>query len=295
MLFELRQRRQRTGASQSWHGQVRSAFPPEAAPLLKLVPSRRAALYLDVLTEDADEGFELIRHTPSEVMAADVQRITALNIGPVPIWLHKFAAGDDHVRTMFDHALRRFHSMCLTPHWLTASRRFHDDVAHRTDTMRRFGVTAMIDGLSPELRVHGSTLVGQYPWHRQIRLDGRGLVLMPSAFWTGHPLLTWDPQQHSRHVLIYPARSSTPGATPGEALDALLGRTRAAALRVLRAPTTTSGLAARLHTSIASASKHATTLRNAGLVSTSRRGAAVEHQLTELGCSLLHGHRTSPR
>lgn len=294
MLFELRQGRQRTSTSPPWKEQVRSTFPPQAAPLWKLVPSRHAALYLDVLTEDADEGFELIRHAPKEVMAADLQRITALDIGPVPIWLRKFAAGDDRVRAAFDRALRRFHSVCLTPHWMTATRRFHNDVTHRTDVMRRSGVTAMIDGLSPQLRLRGRTLVGRYPWHRQIRLDGRGLVLMPSAFWTGHPLLTWDPQQHSRHVLIYPARPSPVAAAPDDALDALLGRTRAAALRALRTPSTTSGLAARLHTSIASASKHATTLRNAGLVSTDRRGAAVEHRLTELGCSLLHGQSTSP-
>ncbi len=121
---------------------------------------------------------------------------------------------------------------------------------------------------------------------------------MPSAYWTGHPLLTWDPLEPTRHVLIYPAdphrsrpldvrhvsgsgrRARDTTAAP----SALLGATRAAVLAALRQPGT-SGSIAR-HLGIA-ASQHTSALRDAGLIESRRRGKSVEHRLTHLGDSLL--------
>jgi hypothetical protein len=76
---------------------------------------------------------------------------------------------------------------------------------------------------------------------------------MPSAFWTGHPLITWDPQDKARYVLIYPARLAPAyaferGASHHQAEDPLamlLGTTRAAVLCALRQPRTTTTLAAQ--------------------------------------------------
>src|SRR5262249_22100578 len=147
--------------------------------------------------------------------------------------------------------------------------------------------------LAPDLRLDDLTITARYPWDRHARLDGQGLVLVPSAFWTGHPLFTWDPHEQSTYVLIYPARAARQGAEVlniGNALDSLLGVTRANALRTLHRPHTTSGLAESLCISVASASKHATTLRRAGLITTNRQGQAVEHRLTQLGMSLLQAN-----
>ena len=69
----------------------------------------------------------------------------------------------------------------------------------------------------------------------------------------------------------------------------LLGRTRAAILRALTEPRTTTGLARTLEVSGASASEHARTLRRAGLITTRRTGKAVTHLITPLGLRLLHG------
>jgi DNA-binding transcriptional ArsR family regulator len=154
----------------------------------------------------------------------------------------------------------------------------------------------MINTLSPELHMSGHTLIARNPGQqREVHLRGTGLILMPSLFWTGHPRITWDPQDQSQHVLIYSARTAPtavarPGARDADALGALMGAARAAVLRALHIPRTTSELAAYLGVSASSASQHATTLRNAGLVTSQRQGKSVHHRLTHLGATLLRQH-----
>ncbi|MGC9544412.1 ArsR/SmtB family transcription factor [Streptomyces sp. UG1] len=96
-------------------------------------------------------------------------------------------------------------------------------------------------------------LEADYPVDKDIHLDGRGLLLIPS----------------------YLAR--------------LLGHTRAAVLQALGGDCTTSELARRAGVSISSASEHAAVLRGAGLVSSTRQRNAVHHSLTPVGLALLDG------
>ncbi|MCU7730852.1 helix-turn-helix domain-containing protein [Actinoplanes sp. KI2] len=70
-------------------------------------------------------------------------------------------------------------------------------------------------------------------------------------------------------------------------VDPGLAMLRAAVLRAIEAPCTTTELARRAGTSVTSASQHAAVLRKAGLITTVRRGGAVVHSLTNLGTALL--------
>ena len=300
LLSELRNRA-RPGAAgpRDWRARVGSAFPRESRPLLDLAPPRQLPWYLDVLTADAEEAFAAVHDTAASVHADNVARIEKVSQDPVPTWLRRYADGDRAYLDALDRALRSFHTSCLAPRWRTVTDRFHREVDQRGDTMRDFGVSAMLDTLHPGLGLNGDTLEGLYPWDRQVHLDGRGLTIMPSAFWTGHPLVTWDPLDPTRHVLVYPAGAGPArpaGACPGTgtgtgtgtALSALLGTTRAAALNTLRQPRTTSGMADHLNISVSTASAHATALRDAGLVESHRHGRSVEHHLTRLGRTLLN-------
>jgi DNA-binding transcriptional ArsR family regulator len=76
---------------------------------------------------------------------------------------------------------------------------------------------------------------------------------------------------------------------PSQALAALVGQTRAAALRELRASRTTSQLADRLGVSAPCASQHASVLRESGLITTRRVRNTVLHSVTPLGVALLDG------
>ncbi|MEV5721385.1 ArsR family transcriptional regulator [Amycolatopsis mediterranei] len=248
-------------------------------------------LYLDVLTTDAEQAFQLVRDTATSVHGENLNRIAQIGVIAIPTWLRRYADGDAGVLDALDDALRAFHTTCLAQLWPTVTGRFHDDIAHRVNIVGTHGLAAMIDTLSPDLRMTGSTLIARYPWDREVHLHGHGLILMPSVFWTGHPRITWDPQDPSRHVLIYPARINHDAAGSvagrGDGLAGLIGATRANVLRALAQPTTTSGLAGHVGISVSSASEHTTALRNAGLVTSHRLGQAVHHHLTRLGFSVL--------
>ncbi|WP_328605897.1 helix-turn-helix domain-containing protein [Amycolatopsis sp. NBC_00345] len=292
MVLELRNRPYPPGDDRpDWRIRAHSALSSGARPLVQLAPSPHRALYLDVLTNDAEQAFHVVRDTATSVHAENLTRIARMNVVPIPTWLNRYAEGDTDTLDALDRALRTFHATCLAQQWPSVTARFHDDIAHRVNALGTHGLAALLNALSPDLCLTGSTLVGRYPWERDVHLHGRGLVLMPSAFWTGHPLVTWDPQDQSQHVLIYPARpgrrSAGPGPSKGDALAVLVGSTRAAVLRTLAQPRTTSDLAGLAGISVSSASEHTTALRNAGLVTSHRLGQAVHHHLTRLGFSLL--------
>lgn len=307
MLFELRHR-PRAGSNGSpsggrsdgsdgsdWRPAARAVFAADGRPLLPVVPSRQRAFYLDVLTPDAEEAFRLVQATPEAVHRENIDRIAHINRAPAPEWLQRYTGGDPVLLRELGGALRAVHAACLAPRWPQVTARFHRDVAERMALMRRHGVVALLNTLSPDLHLQGMTLEGPYMWDRRVRLNGRGLTLMPSAFWTGHPLITWDPQDQSRYVLIYPARLTPAQAfehnadayQAGDPLAMLLGATRAAVLRAVRLPRTTMSLARHVGISPSSASEHASTLRAAGLITSERHGQAVVHHISELGSALL--------
>jgi DNA-binding transcriptional ArsR family regulator len=106
--------------------------------------------------------------------------------------------------------------------------------------------------------------------------------LLPSKLWTGPPLFADHPPEAGGNVLIYATRATIPAdeASQSHNLAGLLGQTRAAVLRALRTPRSTTELAACVGTSAPSASEHATALRASGLVQTVRHGRGVNHSLT---------------
>jgi DNA-binding transcriptional ArsR family regulator len=124
----------------------------------------------------------------------------------------------------------------------------------------------------------------------EYQLDGTGLLLIPSAFWSGPPVFAFGDGVRLGNALIYGAQPNGQPADPGQGppteagndrLAALLGPTRAAVLRALAEPLHTAGI------SPASASEHAKVLRDANLIQTRREGRSVRHSLTTLGHAML--------
>jgi DNA-binding transcriptional ArsR family regulator len=94
-------------------------------------------------------------------------------------------------------------------------------------------------------------------------------------------------QRHAP-VLVYPVARDLHVTSAGKRSPAaLLGRTRAAALEVIAGGCTTTELARRLGISAASASAHATVLRDAGLAVAQRHRNSVLHTASALGVELL--------
>ncbi|GAA2487384.1 winged helix-turn-helix domain-containing protein [Streptomyces gobitricini] len=131
-----------------------------------------------------------------------------------------------------------------------------------------------------------------------IHLDGRGLVLTPSVFLNHRPgRLMAATAENGQVVLAFAAPPDAARAAAlweepdgrAQSLGALVGQTRAAALRVLRATCTTSQLADQLGISAAGASQHTAVLRETGLITTRRIRNTVLHTVTPLGVALLDG------
>lgn len=137
------------------------------------------------------------------------------------------------------------------------------------------------------MRWRPPVLEADYPVDHTVDLNGRGLTLVPSYFCWRKPVALADPSLPP--TVVYPVehRPATTGRVSDEPLAALVGSSRAAVLDVIGIGATTSQVARRVGISPATASHHATVLRNAGPITTDQRANHVLHSLTRLGEDLL--------
>lgn len=192
-------------------------------------------------------------------------------------------------------AIGRYHETAIAPMWDRVRTAVDADRGIRARTMIDSGTEGLLNSLHPTVRFDGNVLeVADYPSHREVHLEGRGLQLVPSYFKTPtKPVTLFDPELPP--VLVYSVHQEARAAVVrgGEALSALLGRTRAAVLELVAQGSTTSELARRLDVSPAAASQHVAVLRDAGLLHSVRDRNTVHHTLTQLGYAMLAG-RSAP-
>jgi DNA-binding transcriptional ArsR family regulator len=205
-----------------------------------------------------------------------------------PSWVRELATGDRRQLSAVTGAVRSGYEAMLAPQWHEISGATATDRASRARVLARAGVGGLLAGIPGVISWDGQVLeIGYGRRTHTVHLHGRGLTLLPSFFCTERPITLVDPELPP--VLVYPAAGTplTGVLEVSPRLVALLGRTRAECLSALTSTRTTSELAAAVGTSIASASKHATVLREAGLVTSVRHRAAVRHHVTQLGSALL--------
>ncbi|MFE7134936.1 ArsR/SmtB family transcription factor [Streptomyces sp. NPDC057638] len=206
------------------------------------------------------------------------------------------AGGDERARQRVQTTLFEFCQVAVLPHW----RQMRGHMASVRDAYGRIGIAngmhALLDNLHPKLNWKPPVLEVAGEPDRDVYLNGRGLVLSPSLFMAGKACMVLDNvQELGVPVLVFsvPVDSATESefwchrGGGEQALSALVGHTRAAALQTLSESCTTGELSQRLNISLAGASKHATVLRKAGLVTTARKRNTALHSLTPLGVALL--------
>ncbi|MEN3611111.1 winged helix-turn-helix domain-containing protein [Plantactinospora sp. ZYX-F-223] len=178
------------------------------------------------------------------------------------------------------------------------------DVNERSRALATGGVEALLAMFDPWAAWRNPVLSVSSAVDLDLRPNGAGLLLVPSVF----ARKLWVGGQPDSVVLAYPVRRPrTPGgrapghrpvpvyalgaaAATGDPLTALLGRSRAAVLRAALVGANTTDLARRAGISTPSASQHASVLRDAGLLRTTRHGKAAHHTLTPLARALLTGN-----
>jgi hypothetical protein len=185
--------------------------------------------------------------------------------------------------------LEEYWRRAIEPVWPRVRAFLDADVAHRARRQAEGGPEALFADLAENVAWADDALeVVMASRDATIPLEGRGLLLMPSAFSPVRPyVIDRDPWQPT---LVYPARGiatlweDAPAAPDG--LARLLGATRAAVLADLAAPRSTSELAERLGISPANASHHLTALRDGGLATGRRERRSVLYVRTPLGDAL---------
>jgi DNA-binding transcriptional ArsR family regulator len=239
-----------------WRHQVWSSLTPQLQPLLGILP--RPGAMLDLITVTG----------PSASMDEDLDR------------------------------LREYHDIAVAPFWSW--------LRGVLDTERACAGQVLVDeGFDAWF---GRLAAGRLRWQPPVlevvrpvqptpetgpdhHLGGRGLLLVPSAFFWPGPVLFHTMHRDRQDVLVYPVAAATSGtfgpAPVDRGLVELLGRTRAKVLTAAAGGVSSTELARRAGISLASASEHAAVLRTAGLLRTERVGRSVRHTVTGLGARLL--------
>ncbi|WP_460346705.1 ArsR/SmtB family transcription factor [Actinoallomurus acanthiterrae] len=295
LSLQLLQHRQASSLFDGWRRRVRGNPGTWARLLLPLAPN--AAYFPDFLTPSGgtaalEEGIDAVLSTPVRRMRSELRLLSGHR--RLPGWTTGLVHRDTTALARLGDALRSYHAMALRPFWSSVRSAVDADRDRRSRALLENGVEGMLAGFSPTMRWRAPVLECDYPVERDLHLEGRGLLLIPAFFCLRTPVALADPSLSP--ALVYPiehesavAPDDVCHARAERALEALLGRTRAAVLCSIAEGCTTTELGRRAGISVPSASQHATVLRNARLIVTRRYGSAVIHTLTPLGTELIAG------
>ncbi|MCW6009901.1 winged helix-turn-helix domain-containing protein [Micromonospora sp. CPCC 205371] len=238
--------------------------------------------------EGLDAGIRAVRSTPIRTLRAELAAVKVPTRSSAGV--RRLACGDSDALERFTTTMRNYYDIAVRPLASYINTVVQRDRAIRAHAQADKGVEGMFASLRPMMSWNAGEL--SVPSHRrqEMHLNGRGITLIPSYFCIQHPVTLLDSRLPP--VLIYPARLSghlTPLAPqqPSRRLAALIGNTRAAVLHNTIAGATTSDIARQVGIAAATASIHATVLRDCGLITSFRDGNRMIHRISRLGLELI--------
>ncbi|MGW0467791.1 ArsR/SmtB family transcription factor [Streptomyces sp. NPDC003027] len=296
-----------------WRNAVPGGVDAALGPLRALAAAGGPRLDLYTLagsSTNVEQGADTLMSTSRAQMRGELEDLLSPS-APSAVWMRKLADGDLAAKQYLVDALTACHRVAVVSH--TSRIRAHLDGirAGYARAVLEGGVQRLMEAVCapPESTWTPPVLTIRSPRDADVHLAGRGLVIAPTVFLWRRPILYWNPlDEATAPVLSVPTvRDPVTGAAlwAGQeagshaSLVALVGRTRAAALKIVAdGACSTTELARRLDISAAAASQHTGVLRNSGLITTSRHGPGVLHTITELGTELLTTtarRRSAPR
>jgi DNA-binding transcriptional ArsR family regulator len=237
------------------------------------------------VSADLDEAIETFLGFGTERLREEVALYFSAPNSGVPLW-HALE-GDRDAGRVLAHVTKTAFTAAVQPYWADIRANHHSELAQHGRLLACRGVGAALTTVIPGASWCGDCMLIDSPQDRTVRLGGRGLLITPTALWTGPPLVGELPDQPVLLAYPAPAELSVRVGTESDSLAAILGATRAAVLRLLSTEHTTGDIARRLDISAASASEHSASLRAARLTSSRRDGKAVIHRATVLGLDLI--------
>lgn len=242
--------------------------------------------------EFADE-LARIAATPAAVVRTEIEQSLRATPGAAATETGRLLLGDPpEVLSLLTQLIRAAWQTLVQPAWPRVRALLEADIAHQSRHLTEGGLDRLFADLHPTLRWHSesSTLTRERGDDEHHDLDGRGLLLLPSAFKADQVVVVTAPPWQP--TVVYPARGlgglwHPARGTPDAALGKLLGRTRAALLTDLDEPATTTWLAHRHALSPATISEHLTTLRDTGMITGERHRHEIRYRRTELGSAVV--------
>jgi DNA-binding transcriptional ArsR family regulator len=226
-----------------------------------------------------------VRQIRAEVMGAYVTE-------PLPPVLEPLITEPKRAIRDLAELMREYWERCLAEDWPRIRSLLEQDVLYRARQIADGGTARLFCDLDPSVGWDDGVLHVECgdKCETILDLDERGLLMVPSAFvWPKVTIVTAPPWQPT---LAYPARGigmlwSPERHAPPDALEKLVGRTRASLLMALDSPRSTTELAAALEVSSGGVSQHLAVLRDAGLVSGHRVQRVVLYLRSEEGDALV--------
>lgn len=253
------------------------------------LPGFLAPTPLSPLT-DLDDELQEVRRTPADVIRLELAEVfgDALPPGLAPMLR---APRRELAAAVTD--LRGYWQRTLAPTWPRIRALLESDIHHRARFLTERGPAAMFADIHPDLAFDpaaGTLRIANRPpglVAPRRSLDGRGLVLVPSAFaWPRLYVKTSEPWVP---VIRYPVRGIGTLWEAGSAdadLAPALGETRALLLGLLETPASTLELAHRTGLAPGGVSAQLHKLSAAGLVAPHRTGRIVLYARTSRGEAL---------
>lgn len=203
------------------------------------------------------------------------------------------AAGHDR----FAHLMGDYWAAAIAPYWPAMRGVLEEEVLMRGRTLVTAGADMMLEELGGRIRWAPPEL--SIPHHIDFdwpARDGRLIIVAvlfargTRVFSTQDDTVAFSYQAQGAAVLSGHVSDASRGAgdlRPRDKLTLLLGRGRAAVLRELRSPATTTRLANSIGLAPSTVSQHLAVLSSAGLVRRHRVGPRVLYELEESGVVLL--------
>ncbi|MFI8849245.1 winged helix-turn-helix domain-containing protein [Streptomyces sp. NPDC053499] len=287
----------------AWRRSVFAGLKPKARMVLDLIPPGGwAPTFLTSAGQGSpQELLERARSTPRSQIRKDLAHVAEWQ--PLPSWAHHLADDPELQRQLYD-SLDHVCAVLLSPHWQQLAREAAADRDVRMRQVLTGGVEALLASVHPQ-RVRWNPPVLEFAmlsgFDGDLHLGGRGMLFVPSLFGADGPAVDIDaepqpvmryPVSHTRTsdsapLFVPPAQHARSGCR--SPLASLLGQTRAAVLLTIaeHPGCSTKELAALSGIAPPSASEHASVLRAAGLIRTSRHRNTALHSPTPLGTALL--------
>ena len=236
-----------------------------------------------------EEELAVMLSTPPRQIAGEIR--FAFGEGPLPPVLEPFVQQPKKAIQGLAELMREYWQRTHADQWPRLRSLLEHDVLYRSRQIADGGTARLFCDLDPSVSWNEGVLkIDCGECEEDLNLDERGLLLLPSVFvWPKVTILSLEPWQPT---MAYPARGigmlwSPEESTAPDALERLVGRTRATLLTALDSPRSTTELAGELGLTAGGVSQHLGVLRDAGLVCGRRVARSVLYLRSAEGDTLV--------